>query len=313
MQYPDSPATFAQFREMFPDDDACIDWLAAWRWPGGFSCPACGCREATRLRTRPLWQCRTCREQTSVTAGTALHRTKLPLVSWVFALWLVSRRKNSVSALQLQRELGVAYRTAWLLLQKVRRTLAETGEYPLSEGVVEVDEAMVGGRSGRRGRRLGVGGAWIVVAVERLVRGKPGKKKYRASGSARATVVGDTSRRTLMEFVTSNIAKGATLASDAWTAYHSSSAEGYDHWPAVVDTPAMADVVLPKTHLLVSNFKAWLIGTFHGVTHRYLGRYLDEFIYRFNRRARGEDIMGFVARRLLHAQHAPLVEVRASC
>ena len=314
MPHPDSPATYAQFRDLFPDEAACDEWLARWRWPDGFTCPKCGVREATRITTRPLWQCHGCRHQTSVTAGTALHRSKLPLATWLYALWLVARRKNSVSALQLQRELGVAYRTAWLLLQKVRVTLGESPEYPLERGVVEVDESMIGGRSGRKGRRLGEGGAWLVLAVERIVvKGKGERPPYRASGSARAAVTTDCKAETLMNFIEANIKVGALVTSDAFPSYQRLPAGGFDHWPVVVNTPATADIALPKTHLFFSNFKAWLIGTFHGVTGRYLPRYVNEFLYRFNRRRHDESIFGYLARRTMGANHSSLTTIRAAC
>ncbi len=127
---PSSPSTWLGFADMFPDETSCEQWLAEWRWPDGFRCPACDGQDAYRLASRPLWQGCSCRRQTSLTAGTALHRTKLPLRIWLYALWLIAIRKVSISALQLQRETGLgSYKTAWLLLHKVRATLEESPDY----------------------------------------------------------------------------------------------------------------------------------------------------------------------------------------
>jgi len=184
MSYPASPVTFRDFHRMFPDDEACIDYLARWRWPEGFVCPRCDGSRAVRLRTRPLWQCSSCRRQTSVTAGTVLHRTKLPLTTWLYALWLMARPKVSISALQFARETGIAsYKSAWGLLHKVRLVLSEGDEYPLDRGAVEVDESMLPGVGGHR-RHLGRGGAWILAAIERIDR--PGRRSRAGSARLRA-------------------------------------------------------------------------------------------------------------------------------
>lgn len=302
--YPKSPTTFLEFSRMFPDDAACVEWMAQWRWPDGFVCPACGHTKATRLRTRRLWQCCSpdCRHQTSVTAGTALHRSKQPLMVWLYALWLLAVRKVSISALQLQRETGIGqYRTAWNLLHKVRATLDESDDYPLSRGSIEVDESQVGGRGTGGGRQLGLGGRWVVIAVERIPVTK-GEKSYVAAGAARACVAWSTDGATLNAFITAAIRKGSKVVTDGWSGYSRLTKKGFVHSAEVTHSDGeIVEVVQPKVHLLFSNFKVWLNGTFHGVSGSYLDKYLREYIYRFNRRNKGAGLFGFFVRRVVSA------------
>ncbi len=141
-----SPLTFREFHTAFPDEDSCADFLANVRWPDGFRCPVCSGSSAWRLACRPLWECRDCGRQTSVTSGTVMHRSRQPLTTWMYALWLLAVRRTSISALQFQRESGLrSYRTAWTMLHKLRCSLGERKTFPLHRGIVEVDESIVGG------------------------------------------------------------------------------------------------------------------------------------------------------------------------
>jgi len=141
---PDVPATLFEFQQQFATEEDCEAYLASWRWPKGFECPKCSYRGAWRIARRRLYQCKSCRHQTSVTAGTALHRSKLPLRIWFWAVFLVGRHKKGMSALQLQQDLGIgSYRTAWALMHKIRACFTENEAFPL-KGFVEVD------RGGRR-------------------------------------------------------------------------------------------------------------------------------------------------------------------
>lgn len=148
------PRSLAEFQARFASDEACRHYLMACRWPDGFRCPACGDASSYLLATRDLLQCRACRRQTSVTAGTALDRTRLPLPLWFAAAYLVTTHTPGFSALQLQRQLGLArYETAWTMLHKLRRAMVRPERDRLS-GTVELDETYVGGvEEGRRGGR----------------------------------------------------------------------------------------------------------------------------------------------------------------
>src|SRR5918911_1530469 len=159
MARPDFPRSLAEFQDRFATEEDCRRHLAACRWPDGFRCPRCGEPDAYGLAGRELLQCRSCRHQASVTAGTVLHRTHVPLRLWFAAAYLVTTCTPGFSAVQLQRQLGLArYETAWTMLHKLRRAMLRPERDRLS-GVVEVDEAYVGGLEAGGGGGGGGGGA----------------------------------------------------------------------------------------------------------------------------------------------------------
>lgn len=265
------------FQERFPDDAACLDYLAASRWPDGFRCPACGGRRAWVLERRHLWECAECHQQTSVTAGTVMHRTRTPLRLWFWAAYLVATHTPGISAVQLQRQLGISrYETAWLILQKLRRAMVAPEREPL-RSEVEVDETLVGGvREERHVARRHGEKALVGVIVE--VRG-PG------SGRLRLTVLPDASRDTLTRWVEELVVPGAIIHTDGWPGYRGLADAGYRHKPRLQrrDHPDRQKL-LPRAHRAASNLKTWLQGTHRGVSPEHLQAYLDEFVFRHNRR-----------------------------
>jgi len=272
---PDFPKSLKEFQARFPDDERCRAYLTACRWPEGFRCPHCGAASAFELPRRGLWQCKACDRQTSVTAGTVLHRTRVPLTVWFWATYLVTTHTPGLSAVQLQRQLGLSYETAWALLHKLRRAMVNPEREPLRDKV-EVDETYLGGHeAGLKGGRQLLEKALIVGAVE--VRGK-------AAGRVRLQVVPDASGRSLTGFVKRTTAPGTTILSDAWPAYAPLVDLGYRHRPRTQGTPERATKLLPHIHRVFGNLKSWLSGTHHGVGHGHLQAYLDEFTFRFNRR-----------------------------
>ena len=162
------PTTLVEFIEQFSDDDACRAYLEEVRWPRGFRCPRCEAAAACYVESRRLWQCSSCRYQTSATAGTIFHGSHVGLQKWFLAIFFLARHKKGISALQLQRDLGLgSYQTAWTMLHKLRATLGRrTGQ--LLTGPVEADEAFVGGpRSGGKRGRGSPNKSIVVVLVER--------------------------------------------------------------------------------------------------------------------------------------------------
>ena len=137
----DFPRSLPEFQRRFPDETACVEYLAAARWQDGFQCPACGGTKAWRLSTKPFtWECAGCGRQTSVTAGTVMHGSKLELTVWFWAAYLMATHSNGISATQLQQQLGLgSYKTAWLLCAKLRRAMVDPDRNPLA-GLVEADE-----------------------------------------------------------------------------------------------------------------------------------------------------------------------------
>ena len=153
MPRPPFPKTLRQFQSDFATEEACQQYLTACRWPDGFICPRCGHGKAYELLNQRRQQCCKCRFQVSVTSGTILHRTKIPLTHWFWAAYLVTTEKRGVSALFLQRQLGlICYESTWMMLHKLRRAMVNTSRDPLC-GEVEVDETWIGGeQAGLRGR-----------------------------------------------------------------------------------------------------------------------------------------------------------------
>src|SRR6202795_3664912 len=140
----DFPRSLIEFQQRFADEAACVKYLFAARWPEGFACPGCGTRKAWQLQTKPwTWECAGCGKQTSVTAGTIMHHSKLPLTRWFWAAFLMATHSNGISALQLQSQLSLgSYRTAWMLAAKLRRAMVNPEREPLS-GLVEADETII--------------------------------------------------------------------------------------------------------------------------------------------------------------------------
>jgi transposase-like protein len=197
----DFPRSLCEFQKHFPNDAACADYLAAKRWPDGFRCPHCGERKSWHLPSRRLltFRCAKCQKETSVTAGTSMHRSHLPLTVWFWAAYLMATHSNGMSALQLKNELGLgSYKTAWLLAMKLRRAMVAPNRSPLS-GLVEADETTIPFRTkddppaGGQGRSHD-GKLLIAGAVEI----KSGKKKKLFLGRVRLSVITDYCAKTLV-------------------------------------------------------------------------------------------------------------------
>jgi transposase-like protein len=282
MARPPFPKTLREFQSEFASEEACQQYLAACRWPDGFVCPRCCNRRAYELVKLRRWQCTSCRHQSSLTANTILHNTKTPLTVWFWAAYLMTTDKRGVSALLLQRQLGLRrYETAWMMLHKFRRAMVNIAREPL-RGEVEVDETWVGGtQAGLRGSRQlkGRKAALVLVAVE---------KRGRATGRARMAVIPDFKSATLTAFLKQNLAPGTTVYTDGLKTFTGLHEAGFTHVPR--SQPLRAELrkgarsVVPLADRAIGNLQQWLIGTYHGVSRDQLQIYLDEFVFRHNRR-----------------------------
>jgi transposase-like protein len=267
MSRPTFPKTVFEFQKQFSDEDECLKFLIQSRWPDGFICPRCGQKDYYWIPTRKLLQCKTCKYQASVTAGTIMHRSRVPLTAWFQAAYLATTYTPGISAVQFQRQVGLTnYETAFTLLHKLRSATISPYRTKLS-GVVEVDETFIGGtRPGKRGR--GAAGKSIVVGAVDT------KDKY--ANRIRLCVIPNASSATLSSFVNTNVEKGSTIITDDWLGYSDLSKDGYDHF---------VDLKLPHVHRAFSNLKTWLMGTHHGsVRPQHLQAYLNKYVFRFNRR-----------------------------
>jgi transposase-like protein len=237
-----------------------------------------------------------------VTAGTVFHRTRTPLRKWFAAAWLIAQDKRGVSALFLARELALRYDTAWLMAHKLRHVLSERPEFPL-DGLLEIDESYYGGRGKPESRGRGLtdpNKSLMAIAVETIPasprQGEGIKKSRFVAGSARIAVLPAATAAHLGDFVRGAAKPGARIITDGLKSYDA-LADSFRHYSIVQDGGKNADTVLPVVHILFSNVKTWLNGTFHGVSAKHLPRYAREWNYRFNRRRRITDLTDFLLRR----------------
>jgi transposase-like protein len=278
----DLPGDLPSFLERFGTDDQCRAYLFAARWPAGFRCAGCGHGRAWAHKARLIYECAACGKQHSLLAGTIFEQTKTGLAKWFLAIYLVTSSKGGISAMELRRQMGFgSYQTAWTWLHKIRKAMVRPDREPLAAHI-EVDETYVGGpRPGRPGR-----GAAGKTKVAGAVESGRGKARGRRLGRLRLAVVPDVSARSLEGFLATAVARPATVATDAWSGYGGLAAAGYDHAPLNLSaTWGDASLRLPAIHLVFGLAKRWLLGTHHGaVSKKHLAAYLDEFVFRFNRR-----------------------------
>ncbi|URI15146.1 IS1595 family transposase [Brevundimonas albigilva] len=273
------PISLQAFMRRFPDDVACADYLAAKRWPEGFRCPACPSEKGWKLTHRAaIWECAACHRQTSVTAGTIMHRTHLPLLTWFIASHLVATHSNGISALQLREQASIgSYKTAWFLLHRLRRAMVDPDRGGLV-GVIETDETTIPFRTkdepvaGGQGRSP-IGKLVVVGGVEVHDDGSPGRIRLRA--------IPDFKRTTLHDFLTSVTLPGSLISTDGNIGYagvpdRTVSAQVIGKMPA--------HVFMPWIHRVFSNLKRFGLGVYHGFRRAYLQAYLDEYCFRWNRR-----------------------------
>ena len=301
--------SLTEFQKEFSDEASCAAFLFQRRWPDGFVCPSCGGNRAAALKSRAYtFECYGCRRQTSITAGTAMHRTRLPLTAWFWAAHLMATHSNGMSARQLEDQLGLTYRTAWLLAQKLRRSMVDPDRERL-EGVVEVDQAEIPFREGDTFFEPGDAGTILIIgAVEVIERdthlSKPRRKRAKyldtRSGRARLALIADNTAASIEAFVRANVKPGATLLTDGHASYPGLT--DYRHDPRIVGKMA-AHIVLPGIHRVFALVKRWGLGTYHGLRRKHVETYLNEFVFRYNRRfyrhASFETVLG------LTAHHAP--------
>jgi len=284
--------SLTSFLESYGTEDQCREALIQSRWPNGFECPECGSKRHCILR-RGLFQCLDCHHQTSPTAGTIFQDTKLPLKVWFLAMHLLTQGKHSVSALELKRQLGVHYETAWNMKQKILQVMLEREEETVLSGRVEVDDSYMGGErhEGKRGRGA-EGKTPFVVAVQ------TDPKNIECVLFMKMKTLEHVSAKELEPWFQKSIVPGTLVLTDGWRAYNFLE-NGYDHdaqkapggWRSA-KVPAFRWV-----NTVLGNLKGNLKGVTRWVSRVHLDRYLAEFQYRFNRRFDMKSILG----RLIHS------------
>lgn len=272
MEYPKNQMEFEKF---FSIDEQCLKYLISLRIENGYVCPSCSDTEYW-INERNQMVCKLCKRQTSILAGTIFHGAKTPITVILRALWFIVAQKNGVSAISVQKILGIKrYETVWTWLHKFRRLMVMPERTKLS-GKVEIDETLVGGKkSGKRGR--GAEGKILVIIAIELV----GKKM----GRVRMETIESADRVEINQFVKSNIVVGSTIITDGWKGYTDVKKMKYKH--EIQDKKIILDKeeITPNVHKIASLLKRWLLGTHQNyVSQDYLNFYLDEFSFRYNRR-----------------------------
>ena len=267
--------SFFEFKNRFDNEDACHEYLFKVRWPNGYICPKCDNKSFYYINKRNLYQCCSCRYQTSVTVGTVLEKTHISLEKWFWAIYLVSTDKRGYSAMALHRELQISYKTAWYLLHRIRTAMFDRELDYILSGFVEIDDAYIGSvdEGGKRGR--GTDKTKIVVGISLDDKKRPQFLKIEVVDNLDSDVING--------FAGFNIKSGSTISTDAYTIYNQLNSEGYDHRPKIFNQKVDKEH-LKWVHTIVSNAKALVNGTHHGLDKKHLQLYLSEFCFRFNRR-----------------------------
>ena len=280
MPRPTFPKGLREFRQRFLKDASCWEYLSQSRWPEGFRCPKCDGSRSWWLPSRHAHECQQCGHQASVSAGTLLHRSHLPIQDWFWAAYLVATLTPGMSAKQLQRQLGCSYETAWFVLHRLRRGMVNDTRSRLA-GRVEADEVIIGGPvRGKRGRGVTKAEHSTLVfgAVEVVVYTDKHGEEMEKAGRLRLALTQRADALSIRHFLKQSVEPGSEVYTDGWRGYSKAALEGYEHALHPSDTHAL------HIHRAFGNLKTWLNGTHHGVDPKYLQCYLDEFAFRFNRR-----------------------------
>lgn len=279
----DYPTTWVQFLDWFHSEQACRDFLEKLRWADGLICPKCGALSTVERKSRGRLVCPTCKHQATATAGTIFDKTRTELRVWFAAIWYITNQKQGVSALGLQRVLGLgSYETAWAMLHRLRRAMVRP-DRELLHGEVEVDETYLALTDRQNpipaaGRKSNTTKVLVVIAVEML--------QPKGFGRIRIRQIDRGDYGNLMPFIKESVLPGSVIHSDGSPAYKKIENSGYGHRKTVhlgSDTPAHES--MPGVHRVASLLQRWMMGTHHGaVQPGQLDYYLDEFVFRFNRR-----------------------------
>jgi hypothetical protein len=267
------------FEQLYGTEEQCREVVIASRWPAGFQCPGCGGAKYSLVKTRHLFQCSTCRLQTSPIAGTIFASTKVPLRTWFRAIYHITQTKQGISSIELGRRLGVTQTTAWKIKHKLKQVMLERDAAKQLTGRIEIDDAYVGGErpGGKRGRGA-PGKTPFVAAAETTLKGKPTRLKLRRVGSFCNHSIG--------AFARASLDPACVVISDGLRCFGAVTEAGCTHQVVVTGSgPAAAQSVTFKwVNTALGNIKAALTGTYRSINSKHVPRYLAEFEYRFNRR-----------------------------
>ncbi len=287
--------TVFDFHLRFPDETSCFDYLYDLKWSNGFLCPRCKHTEAYNLKKRNLKQCKNCKYQESVIAGTIFHNIRLPLLKIIWACFWIATTKKGISALELQRKLGIkSYGTAWLLCHKIRKAMKSSDKFPI-EGDVEIDETFLGlsEKPDDDSRAL----ISVVVETDGTTIGRAYLEHFQTHKSVEVE-----------EFMDRRVVPGVVVKSDGHVSYKFLK-EKYQHCPHKMYDKKDNDKHLPKVHIVITNLKNWLRGTYNSMPNKHAQLYLNEFCFRFNRRWNIENIFEKIIARAISTPTVTFAEL----
>ncbi|MFC1995199.1 IS1595 family transposase [Chloroflexota bacterium] len=264
--------TKSDFEKEFPNNNACLEWLKNYRFPGGIHCPTCDkVTKHHKIAKRPCYKCDNCRHEFYPLAGTIFHKSSTPLKTWLEAMYWMSTTRSGRSAKELQRITGVTYKTAWRMFKQIRTLLNE--DIGFMSDKIEVDETYIGGmRHGKRGR--GAGGKTIVAGIV--------QRKAKVS----ASVVPDVQSKTLLPMIQEKALPDSTIYTDEMPSYNRLDRMGYRH-----ETIHHANKVYVNGDIHTNTIdgfwslvKRGISGVYHSVSPDYLQSYVNEYSFRYNHR-----------------------------
>jgi transposase-like protein len=279
IEYPD---TMQEFADRFRTESDCYEYLCTVRWGDNWLCPKCSHDKLWKYPEGQIYRCEKCKKDIRVTVGTKFQDSHLPLRTWFYSMWLLVAQKQGISALGLGRAVGIKRKkTTWSLLKTIRESMSQEGKERLT-GVVEIDEVFVGGiQKGKRGRGA-AGKVMVLVAVEDMGVSKESKNKKAKIGRIRMQVIPDAKSATLLKHIQSMVKEGSTIQTDELKSYPMLAEHNYKH-KAIKKEPVKDST--PLVHRTASLVKRWLLGTYQGGVHlENMQSYLDEYVFRFNRR-----------------------------
>ena len=279
--------TIQDFRKRFPDDIACLKEIMHLRFGDKQECSECGkASEFHRVRNRRCFECQWCGRQIYPTEGTIFEKTSTPLHLWFYAIYLMTATRSGVSAKEIERQLGVTYKTAWRMAHQIRKLMA--GSAGKLKGIIEADETYAGGkRQGKRGR--GAEGKTPILGV------------LERQGDIHAKVAGDVKARTVMPNIIENVVSGSTVCTDELRSYNGIGKAGFIHLRVNHSANEYVHGIAHTNSLegFWSHLKRSILGTHGWVSRKYLQQYVDEFAFRFNTRHSPSEMFNGVLARLV--------------
>jgi ribosomal protein L37AE/L43A len=264
-----------EFQRRYGTEEQCHDALVKMRWPSGFVCPKCGETKHSYCAPRRVFQCRACRVQTSVRAGTIFHKSRTPLVKWFLAMHLMTASKNDIASLELARQLDVKWDTAWLIKQKLMEVMLKRNSIYRLTGDIQVDDAYQGGeKAGKPGRGAANKLPFVVAVATRD--GRPIYTQLR--------VVAGFTKEAIRDWAAANVAAGSRVISDGLACFNGAAAAGFDHVVRITGGGRPKGSQFKWVNTGLGNVKGAITGTCRSIDARHTPRYLAAYEWRYNRR-----------------------------